>query len=256
MDISASLVMQLRDQTGVSMMACKKALVEANGDLNAAVDILRKSGEAKAASKADRVANEGGIFVKSAGNKIAIVVLKCETDFVARSDDFNATGSTLAETALAEGEAAATTKSQELLEAATLRLGEKLTLESVEVLEGTTWGHYVHSNSKVAGVVSLEGGTEEQAKDVAMHGVATNPKYISPTEVSAEDIAHEREIAKAQLVSENKPEAMHDKILEGKMKKFAEENALLTQPFVKDPGMSVEKYLGGAKVTTFKRISV
>lgn len=256
MDIPASLVMQLRDQTGVSMMACKKALIEANGDLEAAVDILRKSGEAKAASKADRVANEGGVFIASAGSKIAVAVLKCETDFVARSDDFSTVGKKIAQIALDKGAEAARTEATTLLQEAILKVGENLGLGSVETLEGATWGYYVHSNAKVAGIVSLEGGTEEQAKDVAMHGVATNPKYVSPTEVSADDIAHEREIAKAQLVAENKPEAMHDKILEGKMKKFAEENALLTQPFVKDPSMTVEKYLGGAKVTTFMRIAV
>lgn len=256
MDIPASLVMQLREQTGVSMMACKKALVEANGNLEAAIDILRKSGAAKAASKADRSAAEGGIFVASEGDKTAVAVLKCETDFVARSDDFLSTGRSLAETALRDGADAARSAAPALIQAAVLKMGEKMELGDVQVYQGGTWGAYVHSTNKVAAVVSLEGGSAEQARDVAMHGVATNPKYVSPSEVSAEDIAHEREIAKAQLVAENKPEAMHEKILEGKMKKFAEENALLTQPFVKDPSMTVEQYLGGAKILTFLRIAV
>ncbi len=256
MEITASQVMELREKTGVSMMACKKALVEAEGDMTKAIDILRKKGEAKAAEKAERTTHEGSIFFKSAGDKTAAVGIACETDFVARSDDFSTLGNKLAELALAEGEEKAMSASEALVKEVFLKLGENMNVAFIKVFTGKVVGSYLHSNFKVGGIAVLEGGTEEQAKDVAMHLTATNPKYLSPDNVDADFIAKEKEIMKEQLKNEGKPENLWDKILEGKVKKLREENSLLTQPFVKDPTQKVQDYLGSGKVVSYERFSI
>jgi elongation factor Ts len=256
MDISAQLVMQLRDKTGVSMMACKKALLESNGDMEKAIEVLRKSGEAKAAAKAERTTNEGRLFFKIDGTRVAIVKLLCETDFVARNDDFIQTGNSILDIALQHGAEKAMAEGDPLLKNAILKLGENMSINTVKVLEGKVWGAYIHSTNKVGAVVSIENGTEELAKDIAMHVTAMSPRYLSPDDVKQEEVDKEIEIMKAQLQKEGKPEAIWDKILAGKVKKYREENALLTQPFVKDPSLTVEKTLHGAKITVFERISI
>jgi len=256
MDISAQLVMQLRDKTGVSMMACKKALIESNGDMEKAIEILRKSGEAKAAAKAERTTKEGRLFFKIEGNHVAIVKLLCETDFVARNDDFIQTGTRILDIALAHGAEKAMAEGDPLLKNAILKLGENMTINTVKVLEGKVWGYYLHSTNKVGAVVSIENGTEELAKDIAMHVTAMSPRYLSPDDVKQEEVDKEIEIMKAQLQKEGKPEAIWDKILAGKVKKYREEHALLTQPFVKDPSITIAKHLGKAVITYFERIAI
>lgn len=256
MEISASMVMQLREKTGVSMMACKKALTEANGDMDKAVEILRKSGEAKAASKADRATHEGRLFIQVKGSKLLAVGLSCETDFVARNEDFAAIGEKMIGILENGDETSAREQGEALLKEAVVKLGENMSVSLVKKLEGKNWGYYIHSNNKLAAAVSVENGTEDQAKEVAMHVAATNPGYLSPADVAESFVNQEVEIMKANLKNEGKPENIWDKILEGKVKKLREEHALLTQNFVKDPSMTVEKFLNGAKITHFERFAL
>jgi elongation factor Ts len=253
MAVSAQDVKALRDRTGVAMMACKKALDEANGDMDAAIEILRKRGEAKAADKADRATGEGRVAI--AGR--AMVKLLCETDFVGKNDDFIALATELAEKADAEGAEAAKAHFEAVKADKILKIGENIVLDDVQMVEGgDTTGAYVHTTGKVATLVVLEGGTEEQAKDVAMHATAMSPLVANPEDVPAELIEKEREIGREQMANEGKPAEIIEKIVDGKIKKFCAERALSSQPFVKDPSMSVSQYLGDAKLVKFVRMAI
>ena len=254
--ISASAVSSLRTRTGVSILACKEALEEAGGDEEKAIEILRKRGMAQAAKKAARDQAEGLIFHAEKASKSALVLVRCETDFVARDGTFQTIGRELVSTLVEKGEAALKDLANKKLPEAVQKLGENITLGEHAVVEAQVLGSYVHSNQKIGVIVGLEGGTVEQARDAAMHAAAMNPLYARPEEISQEMIGKEREIWKEQLAKEGKPEAIMDKIMLGKEKKFREENALLTQPFVKDSSMTVEKYLGSAKLVSYVRLSV
>lgn len=249
---------QLRDATGVSISACKKALEEANGDYQMAVDILRKKGEAKAADNAGRSTAEGGIGIYAEGGKIAMVKIACETDFVGKGDDFAALTTSVAKKVLS-GEVNEGNKGdlQEVKDAV-LKLGENLRVEDIAVLEGTAVGGYVHSNKKIGVIVALEGGNEEVAKDIAMHAAATNPAVLSPDEVPEHVVAKEKEIWSEQLANEGKPAEIVEKIMMGKEKKFREDSALTKQPFVKNPEQTVEQVVAGhgGNVRGFVRFSV
>ncbi len=258
-NISAQDVFALRARTGVSILACKTALEEAGGDQEKAIEILRKRGIAQAVKKADRMQSEGAIFIAENGTKAAVVVLKCETDFVARNPEFVSMGEAFAKTALSKGMDAAKKDIDAALPDAIQKLGENITAEEIQEIMAPSLSAYVHSNRKVAVVVGAEpAGTDAtKLKDVAMHAAALNPLYVRPDEVSAESIEKEREIWKEQMKKDaNKPQAILDKIMQGKEKKFREENSLLTQAFVKDPNQTVEKYLGSAKVTSYVRVTV
>jgi len=255
MTISAKSVMELRQKTGVSMMACKKALTEANGDMDAAIDILRKSGEAKAAKKSDRETTEGAIGISGR----SAVSVECETDFVARNENFSDLLKMLAETTEEKG----ATTAQEVFESEKAeqiaRLGENLVFGKAVTLEGgDTVGSYIHSNKKLGAIVALNGGSEEVARDIAMHIVASNPEVLSPDEVSNDLLEKEKEIWVEQLKNQGKPEQIIEKILFGKERKFREESALLKQAFVKNPDQKVEEFAKdqGAEVIAFVRISV
>jgi elongation factor Ts len=255
MAITASQVQSLRERTNASMMACKRALEEAQGDEEKAIELLRKRGEAKAAEKAGRETHEGAIVTEIRGNKAAIVKLTCETDFVAKNEEFRATAKKICDIALAKDAAAAVEAAQPLIKELFGKLGENMNVE-VEVVEGEGLGDYVHSNSKIGVVVSLKSPDGEKAKDVAMHVAAMSPKVIHPDEITTEMVDKEKEIWRELLKTEGKPEAMHDKIMVGKEKKFREEHALLKQVFVKDGQKTVEEYLSGNSVVTFKRLSI
>lgn len=254
-NVTAAAVASLRSRTGVSMMQCKKALEEAGGDEEKAIEILRSKGEAQAVKKADREQAEGFIFTGSKGDKTALVTVHCETDFVSRSEDFQTFGSELISMALDEGDAFETAAT-ERVNAAIQQLGENISLGKFVVIEGPSVGAYVHTNGKIGVIVGLDGGSEEAARDVAMHAAAMNPSYVSPEEVPAEDVDKEKEIWKEQLASEGKPAEIMEKIMIGKEKKFREESALITQPFVKNPDRSVQEHLGDATVTEYVRMSV
>lgn len=247
-EITIQQIKELRDKTGISMTACKKALAEADGDIEKAIEHLRKKGEAKAAERSDRTTGEGAVAVAGDASKRSMVLLACETDFVARSPEFQEAAQNFANKILAEGvEADLGTEVTDL----GIQLGEKIELKDKAVLEGANVGYYIHSNGKIGVLVALNGGEEEQSKDVAMHAAATNPYCVSPDEIDNQVVAKEREIWKEQLMNEGKPENILDNILAGKEKKFREEGALMTQPFVKNPEQKIKDFLGGSEVTEF-----
>ncbi len=254
MAISAELVGKLRARTGAGILDAKNALEEAKGNEELAIEILRKKGQAQAVKKSDRVQSEGAVFIATKGEKAAVVQVRCETDFVGRSDVFLKLGQDLADTLLAKGKAAFDAYAAEKVPAAVLELGENISLGDVKEISAPVLGTYVHSNRKIGVVVGLEGGTKEQASDVAMHGAAMSPQYVRSSEVPAEAVTKEREIWKEQMKGDKKPAEILEKIMLGKEKKFREENALLTQPFVKDQAQTVEKYLGKAVVKEYARI--
>ena len=255
MAITASQVNSLRQRTGISMMQCKKALEEANGDEEKAIEILRKKGSAAADEKADRVMREGIILTRVEGNKAVIVTQYCETDFVAKNKEFRDIAEKAAETGLKEGIEVAKNQAEPALKELFTKLGENMSIE-VDLLEGEGLGEYVHTNSKVGTIINLKKPDSEKVRDVAMHITAMNPTVVSPEDLPDDVVIKEREIWTEQLKSEGKPEAIIGKILEGKEKKFREESALLKQAFVKDGEKTVEEYLEDNTVETFIRKAI
>lgn len=251
--VTAKDVQALRKRTGVGMMACKKALTEANGDMDLAIELLRKRGEAKAGSKAERETNEGGVAISGR----AIIAVHCETDFVARNENFVAMIQAIADKANEGGAAAAKEYFESVKTDKMQEMGENLKLATVEVLsEGDAVAGYVHNNKKIGVLVALNGGTEEHARDVAMHAAAMDPLVANPEDVPADAIEAEVAIYKEQLTAEGKPEAILDKIIKGKVQKFCADRALTSQTFVKDPSKTVQEFLGDARVARFVRFSV
>ncbi|MDH3324297.1 MAG: translation elongation factor Ts [Candidatus Peregrinibacteria bacterium] len=252
-NISAAQVKALRDRTNVAMMACKKALMEADGDEEKAVEILRKRGEAKAGEKSTRETAEGLVAISGR----AIVKVLCETDFVAKNEKFVAFVNEIVEKADKDGAEVAKEFFESVKTDKIQAIGENIALEDVIVItEGSVVGGYIHSNGKLGTIVALDGGDDEKARDVAMHATAMDPICANPEEVPAELIEKEKEIALVQLKNEGKPEQIIDKIIEGKVKKFCAERALTSQAFVKDPSQSVAEYLGEAKLVKFVRVTV
>jgi len=258
MPISASSVASLRSRTGVSISACKEALDEAGGDEEAAIDLLRKRGIAQAAKKAGREQGEGQIFIEEAEGKAVLLMLKCETDFVARDDGFNTLGTDLAHCLLTEGKDAARKKAEEVLPAAVQNLGENISVveEDVHTIEAPVVGSYTHTTGKIGVIIGLDSGSAELARDVAMHAAAMNPQFVSPDDVPKEAVEREKGIWTEQLAKEGKPAQIMEKIMLGKEKKFREESALLKQEFVKVPSKTVEQYLGDAKVVNYVRVEI
>lgn len=255
MAITAAQVNELRKRTGISMMACKKALEEAGGDEEKAIEILRKKGAAKAAEKSDRETSEGIIVTKVDGDKAVIVKLSCETDFVAKNEEFVAIANKAAETALAQGVDAAKTEADPAIKELFTKLGENMSIE-IDVVEGEGVGEYVHTNGKVGAIVKLSSADAEKSRDIAMHITAMNPAVVSPEDLPEDLVIKEREIWAEQLKNEGKPAEIVDKIMEGKERKFREEAALIKQSFVKDGEKTVEQYLEGNSVESFVRQSV
>lgn len=250
--VTLDQIKELRSLTGVSTMACKNALEESGGDIQKAVDILRKKGEAKSAARADRSTGEGAVSVHQTSGKVSMASLRCETDFVARSDDFLKYAQELADSEFNGN----FDQQQARLSDVSAKVGEKLDIGEHVTIEGAVVGSYVHSNKKIGVAVALSGGDEEMARGIAMHIAALNPKFTSPEEVDDSLLTSERDIWAQQLKNEGKPEAMIPKIIQGKEKKFREEQALLTQPFVKDPEKTVQQVLGNNKLLKFVRLSI
>ncbi|MBS0375164.1 MAG: elongation factor Ts [Proteobacteria bacterium] len=270
MTITAESVKLLRERTGAGMMECKKALVEAAGDLDAAAEIMRKSGLAKADKKAARVAAEGRIvFAGSADGKRGVLVeVNCETDFVARESDFVAFADAVAVAALGAGsgevEAVLAAKGadgatlEERRRGLIAKIGENITVRRLaQISSSGVLGSYLHG-TRIGAVVALEGGDGALAKDLAMHVAAINPQYVDSSQVPAEQLTKEREILIAQAAGEGKPQAIVEKMVEGRIRKYLAEITLVGQPFVKDPDVSVEKLLkqAQAKVQAFVRLEV
>jgi elongation factor Ts len=273
MSVTAEAVKQLRERTGAGMMECKKALVETKGDLDAAAELMRKSGLAKADKKASRVAAEGVIVIErsSDAKRAVIVEVNCETDFVAREHDFKAFAANVAKVALAQrpdsvdallaaqGEGATLDETRRALIA---KIGENISVRRFQVVEGQALvGTYLHG-TRIGALVAMKSGDDAVAKDIAMHVAAINPARVSAADVPADEVAKEREIqleqAKNDPKNAGKPEEILAKIIEGKVRKWVNEVTLLGQPFVKDPDQSVEKYLkqAGGEVASFVRYEV
>lgn len=269
MQISAAAVKELRERSGAGMMECKSALVATAGDLEAALEHLRKSGAAKAAKKAGRIAAEGAVVVAERGGQAVLVEINSETDFAANDANFTQFASAVAD-AILNGKpadvtalSALTLAGEETVEAArqqlVLKIGENISIRRFEVRTvGATQviGAYRHGK-RIGVLVVLDGGTPELAKDLAMHVAASNPTCVSEQEVPAELLAKEREIRVAQAATSGKPADIVEKMVGGQLRKFVSEITLLGQPFVKDPDTTVGKLLGATtKVLGFVRFEV
>jgi len=270
MSVTADAVRQLRERTGAGMMECKKALVETSGNLDAAAELMRKQGLAKADKRAARVAAEGVIVVEVSkdGRAAAMVELNCETDFVAREQDFRNFAADLARLTLAgravdvEALLAADLAAGESVDARrralVAKIGENISVRRCVLLESSgVLGAYVHG-SRIGALVAVEGGSATLAHDLAMQVAASNPRYVSSAQVPPEVVAKEREILTQQASQEGKSPEILAKMIEGRLRKGLNEIVLLGQPFVKDPEQSVEKLLkaAGATVLGFERYEV
>ena len=266
MNISASMVKELREKTGAGMMDCKKALVETNGDMEKAIDYLREKGISKAAKKAERIAAEGlsNIYIK--GNDAVVVELNSETDFVAKNAEFkellDKIGNTILENNATSMEEALNTKCgdetiNDLIVNATAKIGEKISLrrfEKVTKTDSQVFGSYLHMGGKISSLTIIEGGNEEVARDVAMQAAAMRPQYINIESVPEEDLEREKSVIKEQVINEGKKPEFADKIVEGRIRKFYEETVLEEQAFIKDSGLTVKAYLENNKAALVKLV--
>ncbi len=267
MAVTAALVKELRERTGAGMMECKKALVETNGDLDAAIENLRKGGLAKADKKAGRVAAEGKIAEAQGPGKAVLVEINSETDFVAKDENFGAFADKVATAALAQdGDDVAALLAtdvggntlEEARQTLVAKIGENIQVRRMaSVSTDGVIGSYVHGG-RIGVLVELEGGDEELAKDLAMHVAALNPAYARVEEIPAEVVAKEKEILVAQAADSGKPADIIEKMVEGRLRKFLAEITLVGQPFVKDGDVTVGKLLEqkGATVKGFTRLAV
>ncbi len=271
--ISAAEVNKLRKATGAGMMDCKKALVEAEGDFDSAIEILRKKGQKVAAKRADRDSSEGAAIavVNADANKGVVISLNCETDFVAKNDDFVALANDFAQLALncnsKEELLAADYKGitvEEKLTEQTGVIGEKIEIGAFKTLEAPFVGSYIHAGNKIAVLTGLSkagDNAEEVAKDVSMQAAAMSPVALNEDGVDQATIDKEIEIAKDQLRQEGKPEEMLDNIAKGKIKRFFKDNTLVHQAFIKDNKQSVAQYVADAlgkdaEVVAFERVAL
>ncbi len=266
MAVTAALVKELRERTGAGMLDCKKALVETDGDIELAIENMRKSGQAKAAKKAGRIAAEGVIVTKVANGVATMMEINSETDFVARDDGFLAFSSKLIEHAstnkfndiesLNNSEIDGT-KVSDLRDTLVAKIGENISPRRVISVEGDNLAGYVHGG-RIGVITILNGGDEELAKDIAMHVAAASPQYVKPEDVPAEVVAKEKEIQLDIAVQSGKPAEIAEKMVAGRMKKFTGEVSLTGQPFIKDPSMTVGALLKSkdADVINFVRFEV
>jgi elongation factor Ts len=267
MQVTATMVKELRERTGAGMMECKKALTDAGGDMDSAVEQMRKSGQAKADKKASRIAAEGTTAIASNGKQAAIIEVNCETDFVAKDDKFQAFTNQLAELVLSSefGSVdelnAATLSDGQTVEQTRLELvskiGENIQVRRFEKLSSET-GVASYAHGKRISVLVEYSGDDELGKDMAMHIAAAKPLCVSEKEVPADLLSKERDIAKAQAEASGKPENIIEKMVDGKVNKYLKENTLLGQAYIKDDSVSVEQFLSAAKasVTRFIRYEV
>lgn len=270
MSISASMVKELRERTGAGMMECKKALVETAGDMDAAVEQLRKTGQAKADKKAGRVAADGRVVIAADGKKGVIVEINSETDFVAKDENFISFAESVAAQALNGDAADVAALSQETLadgralEASRTELvtkvGENISVRRFARMQADSHlGAYTHGHgARIGALVSLEGGDAELARDIAMHVAATNPLCVDDTGVPAETLQRERRIFSEQAAESGKPAEIVEKMVLGRVAKYLKEITLVGQPFVKDPDITVAKLLSNAnaRVVAFVRFEV
>ena len=269
MAVTAAMVKELRERTGAGMMECKKALVETGGDMDSAIEFLRKSGLAQADKKASRVAAEGKIAlaVSDDASEAVMVEVNCETDFVSKDDGFMAFAEAVARNALAESPADVEALMQTKIDGATVeearqalvsKIGENIQVRRfVRLSSDGSLGAYVHGG-RIGVLVDLSGGDEQMARDLAMHVAAMNPEFVSADDVPADVMAREKDILIAQAEGSGKPPEIVEKMVEGRLRKHLAGITLLGQPFVKDSELSVEKLLqqSGARVNGFSRLAV
>ena len=260
--VSVAQVKELRERTGLGMLDCKKALKEADGDIEKAIEGLRKSSGMKAAKKAGRVAADGAISVRVDGGFAQILEVNSETDFVARDDSFKGFVASVADKALAErsNDVAAVIAGDldAAREALVQKIGENIGVRRLASLEGDVVGAYLHGGDRIGVLVALKGGSEELAKDIAMHVAAVNPQFVAPSNVSQDVVDAESDIIKAQPDMAGKPEAIVEKMIGGRIKKFLAEISLTEQAFVKAPDITVGKLAAnaGAEIVGFIRFEV
>jgi len=270
MAITAALVKELREKTGAGMLDCKKALQEVDGDIEKAIDYLRENGISKAAKKADRIAAEGLCNVVTNNNRAVVYEVNSETDFVAKNEKFltllDSLGNAILNSEAKNLEEALNVeidgkKISDVIVESTAKIGEKITLRRVLVVEKTddmTFGPYVHMGGKIASLAVIEGGNETVAKDIAMHVAAINPRYLNQDQISEDVISHEREVLRNEALNEGKPANIVDKMVVGRLNKFLKEICLVNQPFVKNPDLTVEKFAkeANATIVSFARLEV
>lgn len=269
--ISASQVKQLRDMTGAGMMDCKKALVETNGDIEAAAVYLREHGIAKAAKKSERIAAEGACQFIIEGNEAVLYEVNSETDFVAKNENFITLVDKIGQIIIAgkvnNTEEALQAKNkdgvsiEEMLVEATATIGEKIQLRRVTRLVKTStqvFGAYSHMHGKIIALTILEGANEEVAKDVAMHVAAMNPRYVNEVDVDPEEIKKEKEILTQETLNEGKPANIAEKIVAGRIQKYLKDICLVNQAFVKNPDQTVEQFVksNNGQIVSFARLEV
>ena len=262
-NISASQVKELREKTGLGLMDCKKALEESQGDMELAIEELRKTSGIKASKKSGRSAADGLIAIKSQEDQYFMIEVNCETDFVARDDSFvEFTSQTLdsyvsnPESSLEEILANGAEDNREKI---VQKLGENIVIRRIaKTNESSVTGSYLHSNQKIGCIVSLEGGDESLANDIAMHASATDPMAVTPSDIPTETVEKEREIFRAQSEGSGKPPEIVEKMIEGKVAKFLSEVSLTEQDFVKDPNMKISQLLkeNNANILNFIRYEV
>ncbi len=268
-EITAGMVKELRERTGLGMMDCKKALVEANGDMEKAIDDLRKASGLKAAKKAGRIAAEGVVLTKVSedGNLGIIVEVNSETDFVARDENFLGFANKVLQEAFTRREADVAAlmagELEKVREALVQKIGENINVRRIQIVEfkdpnAGIVDSYIHSNNRIAVVVALKGGDSSLAKDIAMHVAAVNPLVVRSEDVPKELLAKESEIYSAQARESGKPEEIIEKMIQGRLRKYVAEVSLLDQPFVKDGEITVAALLkkAGADVVSFIRYEV
>jgi len=263
MTIKASDVKNLRDKTGLGMMECKKALEAASGNLEEAITNLRKNSALKAEKKSGRTAVEGIIVAEKTDKEILFVEVNCETDFVAKDQNFldfcnetlsSATKKSSSENIFEEVSSAMEEKRMSLVQ----KIGENIIIRKIEVISGEITEFYIHSNRKIASGVSLISGSEAVAKEISMHIAATNPIVLSPEDLDKEFIEKEREIFRSQVENTDKPKEILEKMVEGKLNKQLADISLLKQPFVKDPSKKIETFLSesNSEIKSFVRLEV
>ena len=262
--MSAALVKELRERTGLGLLECKKALAAAGGDVEVAIEELRKSSGMKAAKKAGRTAADGVVAMRiSADGKSGVIgEVNSETDFVARDENFAGFVSQVMDKAVElqtdDIAAIAGGEIEDARQALVQKIGENISPRRADSIEAPVVGGYVHSNNRIAVIVGLSGGTEELAKDVAMHVAAVNPAVVNSDQMPADVVAAEKEIFAAQARESGKPEEIIEKMIAGRVNKFLKESSLVDQPFVKDPDITVGKLVkdGGAEIVSFVRYEV
>ncbi|BDP35932.1 elongation factor Ts [Vibrio parahaemolyticus] len=256
--VTAALVKELRERTGAGMMECKKALVEANADIELAIENMRKSGAAKAAKKAGNVAAEGAIIIKEENGSAVLLEVNCQTDFVAKDGNFTAFAQEVAAAALASKATVEELQAQfeEARVALVAKIGENINIRRVQYVEGTAIASYRHGEK--IGVVVAGEGDAETLKHVAMHVAASKPEYVNPEDVPADVVAKEKEVQVEIAMNEGKPAEIAEKMVVGRMKKFTGEISLTGQAFIMEPKKTVGEMLKekGASVSTFVRLEV